>query len=88
MAQFGIAKKPLSIVAAASLVTFVFLLAYAAATHTPLGGTLYALSLAPIVIGMIAKEDDIAILGVVGLNVLVILDVFMHIGFLYGIWGF
>ena len=82
MAQLTIHGSWKSVAALACLMAFVALLAYAIAAGTSLGIWLYALALAAIVFGFWSKEDHVAIGGIMGLSLLVILDVILRIGLL------
>ena len=82
MAQFGVQRAPANMLALFTMLAFLLLIAYAAFTGTKMGGRLYLLGLAAIILGFWTKEDSVAIGGVIGLNFLVILDILLHIGLL------
>jgi len=82
MAQLSIHGNWKSIAALASLVALLGLIAYSVVAQESLGMWLYVLSLAAMVFGFWSKEDHLAIGGIVGLNLVMILDILLRIGFL------
>lgn len=71
-----------SVFALASLLTFYALMAYASIATISLGGTIYILAILVITLGFWSQEDSIAIGGIAGISLLVILDVLLRIGVL------
>jgi hypothetical protein len=82
MAQLTIHGTWKSIVALACLMAFVALTAYAIAAGVSLGIWLYVMVLATIVFGFWSKEDHLAIGGIMGFALLIVLDVMLRIGLL------
>lgn len=96
MAQFAIHGNWRSISALAVLFVFLGLVAFAVAgglqtipvnekgvaTRVQFGLGLYVLSFLVIGLGMWSKEDHIAVMGIIGLNMLIILDIILRIGVL------
>lgn len=82
MAQLTIHGTWKSVVALALLLAFVGLVAFAIASGKSLGLWLYLVVLAVIVFGFWSKEDHVAVGGIMGLSLLVILDVLLRIGVL------
>lgn len=98
MAQFGIHGGWKSIAALASLLTFFGLLLYASlmhlgpwhnladptirATTVRLGMILYVLAILAIFFGFWSKEDTIAMGGIVGISLLMVMDVLLRVGML------
>jgi len=82
MAQLTIHGTWKSILGLAFLFAFVALVAFAVASGKSLGIWLYALAFAAMVFGFWSKEDHVAIGGIMGLSLLVILDILLRIGVL------
>lgn len=82
MAYSGVDRKAGSLLALALLLLTVGLLVFGLATGTKIGGKLYVLVLATIIVGMSLKEDSVAMGGVIALCFTVILDIHKHIGLL------
>lgn len=82
MAQFAVQRSVASWLALITVLVYLALIAFAVATSTKLGGILYLLGLAAIIMGFWTKEDNVAILGVMGISFVVILDILLHIGLL------
>lgn len=82
MAQFAVERSVMSVVAFGVMLLFGALIIFATATSTKLGGMLYLVGLAAIVMGFWTKEDSAAIGGVIGICFVVILDIIAHIGLL------
>lgn len=82
MAQLAYMGDWKSVFALASLLTLFALMGYASIAHVSLGPIIYVIALAVIVLGFWSKEDAIAIGGIVGINLLVILDILLRIGVL------
>ena len=96
MAQFAIHGNWRSISALTVLFVFLGLLAFAVAggletipvneqgvaKRVQFGLGLYVLSFLVIGLGMWSKEDHIAVTGIIGLNLLIILDIILRIGVL------
>lgn len=64
------------------LVLFAMALFYAAVTRERVGGLLYVLGLAAVALGLWAKQDASAVGGIVGLNIVLVLDIAMRVGIL------
>ncbi|MEA3200184.1 MAG: hypothetical protein QOE90_1612 [Thermoplasmata archaeon] len=82
MAQLTIHGTWKSIVALACLVAFIGVVAYAVAAGVSLGAWPYLLVIATMVFGFWSREDHIAIGGIIGLSLLIVLDVVLRIGIL------
>lgn len=82
MAQLTIHGTWKSIVALACLVSFIGVVAYAVAAGVSLGMWPYVLVIATMVFGFWSKEDHVAIGGIIGLSLLIVLDVVLRIGIL------
>lgn len=96
MAQFAVHGGWKSVAALASLLTFLGLLVFALAggladiPDTPAGTSkrvsyglaLYVVAFAVIFFGFWSKEDVIAISGIIGLSLLLILDILLRVGVL------
>ncbi|HET6404515.1 MAG TPA: hypothetical protein VFH78_07700 [Candidatus Thermoplasmatota archaeon] len=82
MAQLSIHGNWKSILGLASFVAMVGVLIVSLATGESTGIWLYLLAIASMVFGFWSKEDHIAIGGIVGLNVIMILDIILRIGLL------
>lgn len=82
MAVLGVDRKAGSLVALLLLLLSIGLIAFGLATGTKIGGKLYLVVLATIIVGMSLKEDSVAVGGVMALSLLVILDIHKHIGLL------
>lgn len=82
MAQMMVHGNWKSIFALASFVTLLGLLTFALVTHTSLGIWLYVFALLSMILGFMSKEDHIAIGGISGLFLVLILDIILRIGVL------
>lgn len=82
MAQLSVHGNWKSILALTSLVVTFGLLAYSLAAGESLGIWLYVFSFAAMILGFWSKEDHIAIGGIVGINLVLILDIILRIGLL------
>lgn len=82
MATFSVHGKWTSIFALASFVALIGLTAYAFAAQTSLGMWLYLFAFATMVFGFWSKEDHLAIGGITGIFVVLILDIIYRIGVL------
>lgn len=82
MARFHITSNWRATFAFAVFLVFAVTLLFAAFAQTRLGPLLYVLCLASIGLGFWAREDNAAMGGVIGLNLLVMLDVVLRIGIL------
>lgn len=82
MAQVGVHGNWKSILALASLVATVGLLAYSVVTHESLGIWLYFFSMAAMILGFWSKEDHIAVGGISMIFLVLILDIILRIGVL------
>lgn len=82
MAQLTTHGNWKSIAALASLVALLGLVAYAVVSGESLGIWLYVFSIAAMVFGFWSKEDHLAIGGIVGINLVLILDILLRIGLL------
>jgi hypothetical protein len=82
MAKLAPDQRPLSILAAIAFFAFALLLIYATATHVKLGWSIYAIGLVATILGFASREDAFAVGGIIGLNLLVILDIVLRIGVL------
>jgi len=82
MAQLSIHGNWKSIAGLTSLVALLGLLAYSVVAQESLGMWLYVFSLGAMIFGFWSKEDHLAIGGIVGLNLVMILDILLRIGFL------
>lgn len=91
MAQFAVHGTWRSVIALASLFAFLGLLAFAVAGGTAdaskdfrltFGLGLYGLCFLVIVFGFWSQEDSVAIGGIIGLSLLMILDILLRVGIL------
>ncbi len=82
MAQLAIQGNWKSISALASLLTLFALMGYASIAGVSIGVTLYLLAIVVIFLGFWSKEDSVAIGGIIGLNLLIVLDILLRIGVL------
>lgn len=82
MAQLGIQGTWKSIFALASMLTLYGLMAYASFAHVSLGVMIYLIALLVLVLGFWSKEDSVAVGGIIGISMLVILDILLRIGVL------
>ncbi|GEM_PF-7088140 len=82
MAQLTVHGTWKSVVALACLIAFIAIVAYAVAAGRSLGIWPYALAMATIVFGFWSKEDHVAIGGIMGIALLVVLDVMLRVGVL------
>lgn len=82
MAQFTIHGNWRSIAAFASLFTLIGLVVYALASGESLGLWLYLAAIVTIFFGFYSKEDHVAVLGITGLSMIIILDVLLRVGVL------
>lgn len=82
MANPTLTAKPGSYVAAALFVSFLGLIVAGAILEASFGWLIYLVGLAAIVAGFSTKEDVVAVGGIMLLNLLVILDIFMGVGVL------
>lgn len=91
MAQFAVHGTWRSVSALAAFFAFVGLLAFGLAGGFPepahmkvsmLGLALYGLAFLSIVLGFWSKEDTIAVGGIIGISLLMILDILLRVGVL------
>lgn len=82
MAQLSIHGNWKSIAALASLVALVGVLAYSVVTRDSTGAWLYIFSFATMIFGFWSKEDHLAVSGITGLFLVLILDIVLRIGML------
>ena len=82
MARAAVHGNWKSISALASLVVMFGLLVYSVAAHESLGIWLYVFALATMVFGFWSKEDHIAVSGIAGLFLILILDIILRIALL------
>lgn len=82
MARSHVTSSWKAVAAFLVFVLFAVALFYAALTRERLGGLLYVLAVAAIGLGMWSKQDSAAIGGIIGLNLLVVLDIALRIGIL------
>ena len=82
MAKLAVHGNWKSILGLASFVAMLGVLVIAMVTGDSVGIWLYLLSIAAMVLGFWSKEDHIAIGGIVGLNLVMILDIILRIGVL------
>lgn len=82
MAKIGVHGNWKSIAALASLVAMLGLLAYSVVAHTSLGMWLYVFAFGAMILGFMSKEDHVAIGGIMGIFLVLILDIILRIGFL------
>ena len=82
MAQMAVHGNWKSIAGLASFVALVGVLVVSMATGESVGIWLYLLSIAAMVFGFWAKEDHIAIGGITGFFLVMILDIILRIGVL------
>jgi hypothetical protein len=82
MAQLTIHGTWKSVVALTMLLSFVGVLAYAMAAGVSMGVWPYLLVILTIAFGFWSKEDHIAIGGIMGFSLLLILDVILRVGIL------
>ena len=80
MAQLRIHGNWKSILALTSLVVMIGLLAYSVVAHESLGIWLYVFAFATMILGFMSKEDHIAVLGISGIFLVLILDIILRIG--------
>jgi hypothetical protein len=71
-----------SILALTSLVVMLGLLAYSLVAHESLGIWLYVFAFATMILGFMSKEDHIAVTGIAGIFLILILDIILRIGLL------
>ena len=82
MARLSVHGNWKSIAGLASFIALVGVLVVSLATGESTGVWMYILSIAAMVFGFWAKEDHIAIGGIVGINLVMILDIILRIGVL------
>lgn len=91
MAQFAVHGTWRSVIALTALFAFLGLLAFAVAGGTAeaskdfrvnFGLGLYALALLTIIFGFWSKEDTVAMGGIIGISLLMILDILLRVGIL------
>lgn len=82
MAQLTTHANWKSVAALTSMFTFLGLLVFALAAGTSLGIWLYAAVVALIFFGFWSKEDHLAIVGIMGFWLLIILDIILRVGVL------
>ncbi|MHB8603997.1 MAG: hypothetical protein ACYDCK_01980 [Thermoplasmatota archaeon] len=82
MAFIRVDRKPLSWLALLLMLATFVAMAYAVIAGVKLGGMIYLAAVATIVLGMASREDAVAVGGVMGLSLLVILDIYKDIGVL------
>lgn len=82
MAQLTVHGNWKSIAALASLLALFSLIAYAVVAGESLGIWLYVFSMGAMIFGFWSKEDHLAIGGIVGINLVIILDILLRIGLL------
>jgi len=91
MAHFAVHGTWRSVIALTSLFTFVGMLVFSLAGGVPepnihalpvFGLLLYVVSIAVIALGFWSKEDVVAVLGIMGFAILVILDILLRVGIL------
>lgn len=82
MAQLRVHGNWKAIVGMASLVAMFGLIAYSVAAQESLGLWLYVFALLAIVFGFWSKEDHVAVGGIAGIFLVLILDITLRIGML------
>lgn len=82
MAQLTVHANWKSIAALSSMFVFLGLTAFAIVAGTSLGIWLYLVVIALIFFGFWSKEDHLAIVGIMGFWLLIILDIILRIGLL------
>lgn len=82
MARLTEMRSWLSVFALASMLTFYALMAYASFTHTSLGIAIYLIAILVITLGFWSKEDAVAVGGITGFSLLIVLDILLRIGVL------
>lgn len=82
MAQMSVHGNWKSIAALACLVALVGILTYAVVAHESVGIWLYVFAFATMILGFMSKEDHVAIGGIMGIFLVLILDIILRIGLL------
>lgn len=82
MARLTVHGNWKSILALASFVTLIGLLAYSVVAHESLGIWLYVFAFATMILGFWSKEDHLAVSGITGIFLVLILDIILRIGLL------
>jgi hypothetical protein len=82
MAQLKVHGNWKSISALACFVALVGVLTFALVAHESVGIWLYVLAFAAMILGFMSKEDHIAIGGIMGIFLVLILDIILRIGLL------
>ncbi|MHB8586790.1 MAG: hypothetical protein ACYDDF_13265 [Thermoplasmatota archaeon] len=88
MAKLDLGGRPVSILAVLALIAFLLLITYGIYTAgilgqgVQLGPLVYVIGIGVVILGFASREDAVAVGGIMGLNLLVILDIALRIGIL------